>query len=185
MEVKNFSELQPSRPSFDLQSQDDEGRISEAVGMGIPEDALQYESDEDSPDEVIPQGGSRRRSGRVKVRPLTWSQSRNVGPKKLNPRSSAKDIEKYYLDKKVKRVHPSLETIFEEPGDDTMMSNRKFKRFINFSVTCSKNNPKIKKRKLKAKGVSAKTRNGKKVTLKMLMDKLAELDNDEINKTGC
>lgn len=100
-------------------------------------------------------------------------------PMKLTANSSLKDIENYYLDKKVKRLNSSLETIFEVPqvvdNNEVVMSSRKFKRTINFNTVVAKNSTKVKKRKTKAKNVRGKKKE-KKIPLEYVMQKIDEIE---------
>lgn len=87
------------------------------------------------------------------------------------------------MDKKVKSsLSPALETIFEHPTNNVIMSNKKLRRCINFTdcVGQKADKSKEKKRKAKARKVT-KTgfkRLGKKVGLELLINKLKGLDND-------
>ncbi|KAJ3643016.1 hypothetical protein Zmor_025756 [Zophobas morio] len=133
-------------------------------------------------DSVIDEPATVRRSSRRRIATINSEVPTNTVNRvvKLTAKSSEKAIKNYYLDKKVKRTNPSLETIFEEPqvvnNEEVVMSSRKFKRVINFSaVPLVKNSAKIKKRKVKAKSLKNKVKH-KKVTLKGLMDKLSEID---------
>lgn len=86
-----------------------------------------------------------------------------------NPVEYLKEI---YLDKTVKLKHTALETIFEEPkaagrgkGPASIMSGRKFRRFISFDETVSNMSKKIKKRSIRAKTMSSKTRSKSKFNI--------------------
>lgn len=126
-----------------------------------------------------------RRSSRKKIRPMDIIEKRQVNtrPRKLNVNSSVKDIEHYYLDKKVKLSSPALETIFEEPKKDVFMSTRKLKRSIQFSEVISDkpDKNKVKKRTMKAKKIikGGWKKLGQKLALDMLLNKLKDLDNVE------
>ncbi|KAJ8926527.1 hypothetical protein NQ314_021129 [Rhamnusium bicolor] len=85
-----------------------------------------------------------RRSTRKKIRPLE-TEKRRVLTKPRKFLDNANEINNYYLDKRVKRLPPSLETIFEEPKGDSFMSSRKFKRCIQFSSHLAMNKVKVKK----------------------------------------
>nr|XP_008198460.1 PREDICTED: proline-rich protein 14 isoform X2 [Tribolium castaneum]XP_008198461.1 PREDICTED: proline-rich protein 14 isoform X2 [Tribolium castaneum] len=141
----------------------------------IPENEEPLEENEDS----VPEAPVLRRSGRKRIRTSVPEPVRVLNkPVKLTERSSPKDIENYYLDKRVKRLNPSLETIFEEPqivnNEAVVMSTRKFKRSINFNEVAAKNSAKVKKRQRKAKSRTKKTH--KKIPLEFVMQKLQELD---------
>ncbi|RZC37829.1 Tantalus domain containing protein [Asbolus verrucosus] len=139
---------------------------------------LEHEPDTDIPEETLPRRSLRRRFRNS----LGERQSAELTkPKKLTEKSSAKDIENYYLDKRVKRLNPSLETIYEEPqqirDEEVVMSTRKYRRVIDFKAITTKNSTKIKKRKMKAKLVTPNKHNSK-VSLKFLMQKLEELSDE-------
>ncbi|XP_066258292.1 uncharacterized protein [Euwallacea similis] len=96
--------------------------------------------------------------------------------------SSLKDIENYYLDKKVKLNSLALETIFEDPQNNNTMSTKKLKRSIQFSAFVGQKveKSKVKKRSRKAKKLEfvGFKKLPKKVGLNLLMSKLQELDNE-------
>lgn len=119
-----------------------------------------------------------RRSLRKKVRPLDVDKRRvYTKPKKIGV-GAANDVTGYYLDKKVKLVHTSLETIFEEPKNTKdIMGGRKFRRLINFSPN-STDKVKTKKRQMKAKKVcTTKFLRSKKVTKELILQKLKEIES--------
>lgn len=124
-----------------------------------------------------------RRSSRKKICPQETEKRRVLTkPKKiLNGSSTADEISNYYLDKRVKRLPPSLETIFEEPKGNNFMSTRKFKRCIQFSsqTAPSRNKLKVKKRSMKAQKVSVIKRLNKNVALELLKEKLLAIESDE------
>ncbi|XP_074032312.1 uncharacterized protein [Leptinotarsa decemlineata] len=123
-----------------------------------------------------------RRSGRKRIRPAEVEKKQIISkPKRLHEDSSYEEIKKYYLDKKVKRLPPSLETIFEEPKTGgIIMSARKFKRCINFGSMnyLPTNKSKVKKRSLKAKKVTPRPKN--KLTMDLLLKKLSCLEENEL-----
>lgn len=121
-----------------------------------------------------------RRSTRKRIRPLDIDKRRvYTKPKKFNGGKDS-EVTGYYLDKKVKLVHTSLETIFEEPkNSEAVMSGRKLKRIINFPVGGTEK-LKTKKRSMKAKKVfSKKFRKFKKVTKELFLQKMEEIDDIE------
>ncbi|XP_018566361.1 uncharacterized protein LOC108907252 [Anoplophora glabripennis] len=124
-----------------------------------------------------------RRSGRKKIRSQETEKRRVLTkPKKLlSNNSNTNEINNYYLDKRVKRLPPSLETIFEEPKGNSFMSTRKFKRCIQFSsqVAPCRNKLKVKKRSMKAQKVSIIKRLNKNVALELLKEKLSAIEEDE------
>lgn len=118
-----------------------------------------------------------RRSNRKRIRPLDVEKRRvYTKPKKFNGKTD-KEISGYYLNKKVKLLHTSLETIFEEPkNSEVVMSGRKLRRIINFSVN-SAEKLKTKKRAMKAKKVCAvKSRRSKKISKELFLQRMKELD---------
>lgn len=131
-------------------------------------------SDEDNP----------RRSLRKKFRISAPTNNARVlsKPKKF-VEGSMKETMKYYLDKRVKRLHPSLETIFEEPQKESMMSLRKFKRIIEFPATVGlhKDKVKTKRRTMKAKKIKTIKRLKKKVSMDLLMKKLSTIEETDSN----
>lgn len=102
-------------------------------------------------------------------------------PKKLSKEETdMKKIRKYYLDKTVKRSPSSLETIFEEPVDEKLMSSRKSSRVINFNRTTTALKLKSRKRQLKAKTeLKFVKRKWKKISVDLLMDTLSILEQQE------
>ncbi|CAG9765998.1 unnamed protein product [Ceutorhynchus assimilis] len=129
-----------------------------------------------------------RRSGRMKIMPLEEaSKTRPVIKKskklELNSQSSQKTVEKYYLSQKIKLTSTTLETIFEEPEQNSVFSTRKMRRSINFAKTTfpKADKSKVKKRSMKAKKIlkGGFKKLNKKLGLEMLMKKLKELDSDD------
>ncbi|XP_028137666.1 uncharacterized protein LOC114332130 [Diabrotica virgifera virgifera] len=117
-----------------------------------------------------------RRSGRVKIRPMKHDKRRvKCNPKRL---SEDKAIINYYLDKKIKGT-TNLETIFEDPASPHIMSRRKYSRTMNFPVEISltKQKNKVKKRSLKAKDRGSFK--PKKVSMDLLLKKLASIEDGE------
>ncbi|KAK4885961.1 hypothetical protein RN001_002232 [Aquatica leii] len=108
-------------------------------------------------------------------------ESNKVKVKKLNNRNN---VEKYYLNKKVKRMPSTLETIFEEPkqhnNEKLFLSSRKLKRVLSFNEDIVQSNKlKSKKRLNKAKKLpsSKKFINRKKLSMETLMNKLTSLES--------
>ncbi|KAL1488989.1 hypothetical protein ABEB36_014768 [Hypothenemus hampei] len=124
-----------------------------------------------------------RRSTRKKIKPLVEKNSKRrvmTDPKKLDMDASIKKIENYYLDKTVKLSSQALETIFEEPKSNQMMSIRKFRRCFSFTeiIYQKPNKNKVKKRSMKAKLIKPHLKKlHKKIDLESLMEKLTNLDN--------
>lgn len=87
------------------------------------------------------------------------------------------------MDKTVKSsLSPALETIFEHPTNNVVMSNKKLRRCINFTESLGHKPDKSKEKKRKAKARKVmKTgfkRLGKKIGLELLINKLKGIDND-------
>ncbi|XP_030759202.1 uncharacterized protein LOC115884693 [Sitophilus oryzae] len=123
-----------------------------------------------------------RRSLRKRIRPLepTIENCRVLrNPRKLSINSTMKDVQNYYLDKRIKLNSQALETIFEEPQKELYMSSKKLRRCINFiNVSHEKpNKAKVKKRVLKAKKTNNFKKVVKKIDMDLLLSKLAVLDN--------
>lgn len=118
-----------------------------------------------------------RRSKRKRFRPAVCDKRRiTLKPSKIID-GNYKETINYYLDKRVKKLPSTLETIFEEPKSGVIMSNRRLKRFINFyeSPLNSKDKVKIKKRSMKAKKVHP-MKKFKKVSMDLLMQKLMNIE---------
>lgn len=118
-----------------------------------------------------------RRSKRKRFRPINCENRRStIKPKKIID-GSYKDTINYYLDKSIKKLPSTLETIFEEPKGDVLMSTRRLKRYISFSEPqiYNKDKLKVKKRVLKAKKIHP-FKKLKKVSMDLLMKKLLNMD---------
>ncbi|KAL3273573.1 hypothetical protein HHI36_015007 [Cryptolaemus montrouzieri] len=99
--------------------------------MPILEKELETSSD-------IPEKLNIRRSERKARAPVRWDSQSILTTKNMLNINNLAAIEKYYLDKTVKRTTTSLETIFEEVQENRnhlhhVMSVRKLRTFINFS----------------------------------------------------
>lgn len=120
-----------------------------------------------------------RRSSRKRICPTDVEKRRvYTKPKKYDGVTNRNEITGYYLNKKVKLVHTSLETIFEEPKNTrNIMSGRKFRRVISFPVSGGEK-IKTKKRSMKAKKMigGTKSRKVKKITKELFLQKMKELD---------
>lgn len=98
--------------------------------------------------------------------------------KRLNGNSSV-DIKQIYLCRKIKKLAPNLETIFEEPkttkdNELQLTSLRKEKRFLVFEQN---KKGKIKKRQVKIKRVFNKNNLKKKhMSMDLLLKKLGSIE---------
>lgn len=148
-----------------------EGRFS---GASLQSDSFVDELDNETTNNI-------RRSKRKRFRPMECENRRSTTkPRKLLDNDS-KETVNYYLDKRVKKLPSTLETIFEEPKSGIFMSSRRLKRSINFpdtGVYC-KDKLKVKKRLLKAKKVHPVKNVKKRASMDLLMKKLLSLEKDD------
>lgn len=124
---------------------------------------------------------SLRRSRRKIIHPLNTENRRSVTkPRKLID-GSYKETVSYYLDKRVKRLPSTLETIFEDPQCGVIMSGRKLKRCISFQDvgTLTKDKNKIKKRSMKVKKIQPVKSLKKLASMDLLIQKLQGIDKTE------
>lgn len=159
--------------------------------MGVPSDSLILEdqmeclvidepsaspcgSAESSPVETAPRRSTRRKS-------LVTENRRVLTTPKKN--STASSVESIYLCKKIKRLPPNLETIFEEPkvtkaNQVLYLGLKKQKRVISFTDNLP-NKSKVKKRQMKAKKMFGKGFNVKKkrASMEALLEKLKCVEN--------
>lgn len=122
-------------------------------------------------------GKQPRRSKRKKIRSIDCENRRtSAKPKKFI--DANKETANYYLDKRVKKLPSTLETIFEEPTSGVFMSNRRQKRCINFPEVgiYYKDKVKVKKRILKAKKINPKKKWKKRISMDLLMKKLMSIE---------
>lgn len=120
-----------------------------------------------------------RRSRRKRISLNCENRRFTTKPKKSD--GGYKETLNYYLDKRVKRLPSTLETIFEEPKGEVLMSSRRLKRFIHFQDVGTYNTDKarIKKRAMKAKKIHPLRIGKKKSSLDLLMKKLSNLEENE------
>ncbi|XP_050670463.1 uncharacterized protein LOC126969189 [Leptidea sinapis] len=112
---------------------------------------------------------------RVSMRP----RKNNILTENTNP----KQIEALYLNKKIKNVSQTLETIYEEPKSSSSNSKntgRKVKRLLTFQSQYSKE--KIKKRRAKIKKLLGNKTflNRKKISMKVFLKNIECLELDEV-----
>uniref|UniRef100_A0AAR5PXP6 Tantalus-like domain-containing protein n=1 Tax=Dendroctonus ponderosae TaxID=77166 RepID=A0AAR5PXP6_DENPD len=114
-----------------------------------------------------------RRSTRKRIRPLFNAdliESSN---------DNAKRMKQQTVNNTVKMTNTSLETIFEEPLDNLVMSKRKLRRFIKFAPQCVSS--KVVKRRKKSKTLKTTFRKATKKAAAaadlLLENKLRELEN--------
>nr|CAH7752631.1 unnamed protein product [Callosobruchus chinensis] len=123
-----------------------------------------------------------RRSSRKRA-PRRLDSTENKQKFKKFDFTSEKDIERYYLDKKIKLANLSLETIFEEPENGNVMTSRRFKRSMKFESNLdiiNVNKMKAKKRSAKAKKLGETVKKLKqKLPMDLLLEKLSCLDDVE------
>lgn len=119
-----------------------------------------------------------RRSRRKRIRPVDCQNRRSTTKPKKIIDGNYKETINYYLDKRIKRLPSNLETIFEEPKSDVLMSNRKLKRFIQFPELgfVIKDKLKIKKRVMKAKKLHPIKHLKKRLSMDLLMKKLVRVE---------
>nr|CAI5868251.1 unnamed protein product [Callosobruchus analis] len=123
-----------------------------------------------------------RRSSRKRAPRHLYSTENKQKIQKIDPKN-VKDVERYYLDKRIKLANLSLETIFEEPQNGNVMTSRRFKRSLKFEANLQI----IKINKMKAKKRSAKARQlgetvkrlKNKLPMNLLLEKLSCLDEVE------
>ncbi|XP_041977203.1 uncharacterized protein LOC121731696 [Aricia agestis] len=117
---------------------------------------------------------------RVSMRPRKHSISDNI---------NSKEIEALYLNKKVKTLSQTLETIYEEPkassSTDTFVGGRKIKRLLTFQIGSHYTKEKIKKRRAKIKKLLGNKSflNRKKIPMNVFLKTIECLELDEVIHT--
>ncbi|KAI5632748.1 hypothetical protein NE865_14562 [Phthorimaea operculella] len=123
---------------------------------------------------------------------ITKSSNRRVSmkPRKhiIAENANPKEIEALYLNKKVKTLSQTLETIYEETKTDsneTHMGGRKVKRLLMFQPGSQYTKEKIKKRRAKIKKLLGNKSflNRKKIPMNVFLQSIECLDLDEVVKT--
>ncbi|GBP80898.1 hypothetical protein EVAR_52203_1 [Eumeta japonica] len=100
--------------------------------------------------------------------------------------TNPKQIEALYLNKKVKTTSQTLETIYEEPKNESsetqnLMSGRKVKRLLTFQLGNQYSKDKIKKRRAKIKKLLGNKTflNRKKIPMQVFLKTIECLELDE------
>lgn len=118
---------------------------------------------------------------RVSMRPRKY----NIITENPNP----KQIEALYLNKKVKTLSQTLETIYEESKlnneTDTYIGGRKVKRLLTFQLGNQYTKDKIKKRRAKIKKMLGNKSflNRKKIPMKVFLETIEGLELDDAMQT--
>ncbi|XP_028163471.1 uncharacterized protein LOC114355023 isoform X2 [Ostrinia furnacalis] len=120
---------------------------------------------------------------------INRSSNRRVSmkPRKhMTENANPKQIEALYLNKKVKAVSQTLETIYEEPKTDnnlseTFIGGRKVKRLLTFQLGNQYTKEKIKKRRAKIKKLLGNKSflNRKKIPMQVFLKTIECLELDE------
>ncbi|RVE48604.1 hypothetical protein evm_006793 [Chilo suppressalis] len=120
---------------------------------------------------------------------ISKSRNRRVSmkPRKhMTENANPKQIEALYLNKKVKALSQTLETIYEEPktdnSPDTLISGRKVKRLLTFQLGNQYTKEKIKKRRAKIKKLLGNKSflNRKKIPMQVFLKTIECLELDEV-----
>lgn len=104
----------------------------------------------------------------------------------MTENANPKQIEALYLNKKVKTVSQTLETIYEEPKTDnnsteTLIGGRKVKRLLTFQLGNQYTKEKIKKRRAKIKKLLGNKSflNRKKISMEDFLKTIETQDLDD------
>ncbi|KAL0894112.1 hypothetical protein ABMA27_014152 [Loxostege sticticalis] len=126
---------------------------------------------------------------RKSLMPEVKSRNRRVSmkPRKhMTENANPKQIEALYLNKKVKTVSQTLETIYEEPKTDnnsteTLIGGRKVKRLLTFQLGNQYTKEKIKKRRAKIKKLLGNKSflNRKKISMEDFLKTIETQDLDD------
>ncbi|XP_050345293.1 uncharacterized protein LOC126770148 [Nymphalis io] len=119
------------------------------------------------------------------------SSNRRVSmkPRKHNitENANSKQIEALYLNKKIKSLTQTLETIYEEPKpstteSETYIGGRKIKRLLTFQIGSQYTKEKIKKRRAKIKKLLGNKTfvNRKKIPMNVFLKTIECLELDEV-----
>lgn len=124
---------------------------------------------------------SKSSNRRVSMKPSKRIMTENANPKQ---------IEALYLNKKVKSLSQTLETIYEEPktqSSDTevLIGGRKVKRLLTFQLGNQYTKEKIKKRRAKIKKLLGNKTflNRKKIPMQVFLKNIECLELDEVVQT--
>ncbi|CAK1581675.1 unnamed protein product [Parnassius mnemosyne] len=112
----------------------------------------------------------------------------SMKPRKHNKEdANPKQIEALYLNKKVKSLSQTLETIYEEPkannsGTEMNLGGKKVKRLLTFQLGSHYTKDKIKKRRAKIKKLLGNKSflNRKKIPMQVFLKTIECLDLDEV-----
>ncbi|XP_026758060.1 uncharacterized protein LOC113517555 [Galleria mellonella] len=115
----------------------------------------------------------------------------NMKPRKhMTEITNPKRIEAVYLNKKVKALSQTLETIYEEPKTDnsnneTLIGGRKVKRLLTFQLGNQYTKDKIRKRRAKIKKLLGNKTflNRKKIPMQVFLKTIECLELDEAVQT--
>ncbi|KPI91653.1 Protein tantalus [Papilio xuthus] len=131
-----------------------------------------------------------RKRKSLAIEPPKLSNRRvSIRPRKRNIKEDAnqKEIEALYLNKKVKTLSQTLETIYEEPkvsasGSETNIHGRKVKRLLTFQLGSHYTKEKIKRRRAKIKKLLGNKTflNRKKIPMQVFLKTIECLDLDEV-----
>ncbi|XP_072943345.1 uncharacterized protein tant [Epargyreus clarus] len=141
---------------------------------------------------AVPETSSRVLRKRKSFAPESKSSNRRVSmkPRKhsLAENANPKQIEALYLNKKVKTLSQTLETIYEEPkvnntDTETLVSGRKVKRLLTFQIGNHYTKEKIKKRRAKIKKLLGNKTflNRKKIPMQVFLKTIECLELDEVS----
>lgn len=143
----------------------------------------------------MPETTSRVLRKRKSIMPETSKSSNrrvNMKPSKriMTENANHKQIEALYLNKKVKSLSQTLETIYEEPKaqnseNEVLIGGRKVKRLLTFQLGNQYTKEKIKKRRAKIKKMLGNKSylNRKKIPMQVFLKTIECLDLDEVIKT--
>ncbi|KAJ0180680.1 hypothetical protein K1T71_004084 [Dendrolimus kikuchii] len=144
---------------------------------------------------LVPELPSRVLRKRKPLTPDTSKPSNRrvcMKPRKHIITENAKQIEALYLNKKIKPLCQTLETIYEEPknqnsGSETLIGERKVKRLLTFQLGNKYTKEKIKKRRAKIKKLLGNKSflNRKKIPMDVFLKTIEcdELDEVVITET--
>lgn len=117
----------------------------------------------------------------------------NMKPRKhtLPECANRKQVEALYLNKNVKSLSQTLETIYEEPkteensNNENFIGGRKVKRLLTFQLGSQYTKEKIKKRRAKIKKLLGNKSflNRKKIPMPVFLETIECLELDEVVKT--
>lgn len=134
----------------------------------------------------LPSRVLRKRKCKPSNRRVSMKPSKRIMTENANP----KQIEALYLNKKVKSLSQTLETIYEEPKaqnseTEVLIGGRKIKRLLTFQLGNQYTKEKIKKRRAKIKKLLGNKSylNRKKIPMQVFLKTIECLELDEVIKT--